>query len=65
PERPGVKFKDADLIGCPIRLTVSDKTLAKDSVELKLRRERESKGELVRRDEIVARCAEIISGMSV
>ncbi|MCZ6543740.1 MAG: His/Gly/Thr/Pro-type tRNA ligase C-terminal domain-containing protein, partial [Planctomycetota bacterium] len=65
PERPGVKFKDADLIGCPIRLTVSDKTLAKDSVELKLRRERESKGELVRRDEIVARCADIISGMSV
>ena len=65
PERPGVKFKDADLIGCPIRLTVSDKTLAKDSVELKLRREGESKGELVKRDEIVARCAEVISGKRV
>lgn len=65
PERPGVKFKDADLIGCPVRLTVSDKTLAKDSVELKLRREGESKGELVRRDEVVARCTDIISGMSV
>ncbi|MCH8153328.1 MAG: proline--tRNA ligase [Planctomycetes bacterium] len=65
PERPGVKFKDADLIGCPVRLTVSEKTLAKDSVELKLRRERESKGELVRRDQIVARCADIISGERV
>ena len=65
PERPGVKFKDADLIGCPIRLTVSDKTQAKDSVELKLRRERESKGELVGRDKIVARCADIISGKRV
>lgn len=22
PERPGVKFKDAELIGCPVRITV-------------------------------------------
>ncbi len=37
-ERPGVKFKDADLVGLPLRVTVGEKTLAKGQVELKLRR---------------------------
>ncbi|MCL1920787.1 MAG: proline--tRNA ligase [Kiritimatiellaeota bacterium] len=36
-ERPGVKFKDADLIGCPIRVVVGAKGLAKGGVEIKLR----------------------------
>lgn len=36
-ERPGVKFKDADLIGIPLRITIGDKTLANDQVELKPR----------------------------
>ncbi|MEK7121850.1 MAG: aminoacyl--tRNA ligase-related protein [Patescibacteria group bacterium] len=39
----GEKFADADLIGCPIRIVVSKKTLEKDSVELKLRNEKEAK----------------------
>jgi prolyl-tRNA synthetase len=39
--RPGVKFKDADLVGIPIRVTVGSKTLANGKVELKLRREKE------------------------
>lgn len=34
---PGEKFAEADLIGCPIRLVVSDKTLAADSIEYKKR----------------------------
>ncbi len=38
--RPGVKFKDADLIGIPIRINVGDKALAKGCVELKLRDEK-------------------------
>jgi prolyl-tRNA synthetase len=38
-ERPGVKFKDADLVGVPIRISVGEKSLAKGGVELKLRRE--------------------------
>jgi len=39
-ESAGAKFADADLIGCPIRLTVSARTLeADDSVELKRRTE--------------------------
>jgi prolyl-tRNA synthetase len=40
-ERPGVKFKDADLIGIPVRLTVGAKSLAAGKVEVSLRRDRE------------------------
>ncbi|MFN7132338.1 MAG: proline--tRNA ligase, partial [Myxococcales bacterium] len=36
-ERPGVKFKDADLIGIPLRLAVGKKGLAEGKVELKVR----------------------------
>ncbi|MBX5437101.1 MAG: proline--tRNA ligase [Alicyclobacillaceae bacterium] len=36
-ERPGVKFKDADLIGLPVRITVGNK-VAEGAVEVKLRR---------------------------
>jgi prolyl-tRNA synthetase len=38
-ESAGVKLADADLIGIPYRIIVSDKTLAKDSVEIKSRSE--------------------------
>jgi prolyl-tRNA synthetase len=40
-ERPGMKFKDADLIGYPLRLTISEKSLAAGQVELKRRDTRE------------------------
>jgi prolyl-tRNA synthetase len=36
-ERPGLKFKDADLLGLPFRVTVSEKSLAKGQCELKER----------------------------
>ncbi len=36
-ERPGVKFKDADLIGVPFRVTVGPKALARQAVEFKPR----------------------------
>jgi prolyl-tRNA synthetase len=36
-ERAGVKFKDADLLGLPLRVTVSRRTLAREAVELKRR----------------------------
>jgi prolyl-tRNA synthetase len=39
----GNKFADADLIGCPLRVTVSPKTLAEDSFELKYRPREETK----------------------
>ncbi|MGZ9234139.1 MAG: His/Gly/Thr/Pro-type tRNA ligase C-terminal domain-containing protein, partial [Anaerolineales bacterium] len=36
-ERAGVKFNDADLIGCPIRLTVGEKGLKEGKIEVKQR----------------------------
>jgi len=36
-ERPGVKFKDADIIGIPVRLTVGEKNLKQGKVEIKVR----------------------------
>ena len=33
--RPGEKFADADLIGCPVRVTVGKKTLEDGAVDLK------------------------------
>jgi prolyl-tRNA synthetase len=36
-ERPGVKFKDADLVGFPIRIALGEKALAKGEVEIKPR----------------------------
>jgi prolyl-tRNA synthetase len=41
--RGGIKFKDADLIGIPIRVTVGKKSVAEGNVEIKLRAEAESK----------------------
>ncbi|MBI4528761.1 MAG: proline--tRNA ligase [Deltaproteobacteria bacterium] len=38
-ERPGVKFKDADLIGIPLRVTIGAKALERGCVELRRRRE--------------------------
>ena len=37
----GVRFNDADLIGCPLRLTLSRKSLGQGGVEAKRRAERE------------------------
>ena len=37
-ERAGVKFKDCDLIGYPLRVTISPKTLDSGNVEIKIRR---------------------------
>jgi prolyl-tRNA synthetase len=37
-QRAGEKFADADLIGCPIRVTVGRKTLEDDSVDIRSRR---------------------------
>jgi prolyl-tRNA synthetase len=42
-ERAGVKFNDADLIGCPIRVTVGEKALKDGMVELKPRKEKENR----------------------
>jgi prolyl-tRNA synthetase len=41
-DRAGVKFNDADLIGCPMRVTVGEKALKEGMVELKPRTEKEN-----------------------
>lgn len=57
-ERPGVKFKDADLIGFPLRITVGPKGLAEGKVELKFRRTGEMR--LVALADIVDEIKEIV-----
>jgi prolyl-tRNA synthetase len=42
-ERPGVKFKDADLVGIPVRAVVGGKSFAAGEIELSLRRDREKR----------------------
>lgn len=42
-ERPGVKFKDTDLIGIPIQLIIGEKGLKENKIEIKKRRTKESK----------------------
>ncbi len=57
-ESPGVKFNDADLLGIPFRVTISPRTLQKNSVELKRRSEKESA--LVPMEKIVGKLRELI-----
>jgi prolyl-tRNA synthetase len=52
-ETAGVKFADADLIGIPIRVTISPKTIANQSCEIKERDK--DKLEIVKLDEMVDR----------
>ena len=58
-ESPGVKFNDADLLGIPIRVTISPRTLETNSVEIKRRSEKES--QLLPLEGIVTRLKELIS----
>ncbi len=57
-ERAGVKFNDADLIGIPVRITVSNKTLDKGGVEIKKRREGEAS--MIGIDEVTDKVKEYI-----
>ena len=40
---PGGKFADAELLGCPLRLTVGRRTLSSGEIEVQVRRGRESR----------------------
>lgn len=60
-ERAGVKFNDADLIGIPIRLTVSKRSLAAGGVELKLRRS--SERTVIPLDDVLPRVKETIKDL--
>ena len=58
-ERAGVKFKDADLIGIPIRIAVGKRGLADGKLEWKRRGERDV--ELVAIGEVAARAAALVA----
>ncbi|WP_027405613.1 proline--tRNA ligase [Anaerovibrio sp. RM50] len=60
-DRAGVKFKDADLIGYPLRITVGPKSVDEDSIELKIRRN----GEMVNvtKAETAAKAVEMLENL--
>ena len=60
-ERPGVKFKDADLIGFPVRVVVGAKGLANGGVELKRRDEDKSRTKIVAPAEAAAAIRELLA----
>jgi prolyl-tRNA synthetase len=51
-ESPGIKFNDADLLGIPLRVTISPRTLRENSIELKERSKTTT--QLIPLDEITA-----------
>lgn len=61
-QRPGFKFKDADLIGLPIRVVVGGKGLKEGKAEIKLRTE--SDATKVPLDSAVAHVKELVAGRS-
>jgi prolyl-tRNA synthetase len=58
-ERPGVKFKDADLVGFPIRISIGEKSLAKGEVEIK---PRNGAMQIAKTDEAVTKVAALVKG---
>ena len=59
-ERPGVKFKDADLIGLPIRAVISERSLAEGKVEIKCRTDKDK--QMIPVGEAVSFIEKIIQG---
>jgi prolyl-tRNA synthetase len=59
-ERPGVKFKDADLIGYPVRVVVGRRTA--ESGEVELRRRRDGHEHVVAADRAVSAAEELLNG---
>ena len=56
---PGVKFRDSELIGIPLRLTVSKKSILKGGVEFKIRGEKDF--EILPVDEAISKVKETIA----
>jgi prolyl-tRNA synthetase len=62
-ERPGVKFKDHDLIGCPVRVAVGGKSLKEGVVEIKLRHETKEQTRKVSINEAVVVISGLVNGL--
>ncbi len=61
-ESAGVKFNDADLLGMPLRITISPRTLEKDSIEVKWRTEKQAR--LLPLEGIIGILKDMITGQS-
>ena len=61
PVRPGVKFKDADLIGIPLRVVIGDRGLKDGNIEIK--RRTDAKASLVSVSDAVAEVRKILDDM--
>jgi len=59
--RGGVKFKDADLIGIPVRVTVGKKSVSKGNVEIKLRCESQSRKVII--EEATNKTIELVNSL--
>ena len=57
-ERAGVKFKDCDLIGYPLRVTVGPKTVEEGTIELRIRKTGETFVET--KDNYLAKVLELV-----
>lgn len=60
-ERPGVKFKDADLIGLPVRVVISRRSLKESAIELKLRNSQDK--QMIPLTESVAEIKQIVANL--
>lgn len=60
-DRAGVKFKDADLIGYPLRITVGPKAVEEDAIELKIRRNGETS--VAGKADAVAKAVELLENL--
>lgn len=59
PLSPGVKFATADLIGCPLRLTIGRRSLEQGGVELKARRQSET--QLIALETLISHLQQVIN----
>ena len=56
---PGVKFKDSDLIGFPLRVVIGEKNFKEGKVEIKLRKEKEA--EVVDKERVLEKIKQIFN----
>lgn len=60
-ERAGIKFKDADLVGIPYRVTIGEKNLKDGNVEFKARWQKNTESRLVPVNEIAAEIRKVVA----
>lgn len=60
-DSPGVKFNDADLMGIPLRLTISQRTVANQTAEMKARQEKDAR--FVPLDGVLSQVKQVLAGL--